>query len=330
MKNKKLVRKHIWIGYLFCAFVLLFSVSPSRYTCQPSGSRLLGRWQLSRKNVSASEQLDADTKSLIKYESLISFFEASGLPRDEVEFLFQDPRVEFYPHVIYNYLTPPPMDKYSSILFHTEGERYNLYEFMYEYDKYLTRAEDEYSVEKEIIAAILYIETKLGKDIGKYSIFNILSSIAIYGDEPYLLSIDSYVQEQYHYLPYDRRQEIVSNLKSRALEKSRWAKKELYSLIELHLETHMDILELPGSYAGAFGFPQFMPSNVLYYGVDADANGIVDLYSFPDAIMSTAKFLHEHGWNTNRRKALWRYNNSDIYVTNVLKIASTLKALASL
>lgn len=321
MKNKKLLRKRIWIGYLLCAFILLFSVSLARH---------IGQWQLSKEDIKASELIDTDTKSLANYESLISFFEASGLPRDEMEFLFRDPRVEFYPQIIYNYLTPPPMDKYSSVLFHTKGEEYDLHEFMYEYDKYLTRAENEYNVEKEIIAAILYTETKLGKDIGEYSIFNVLSSIAVYEEKPYLSSVDNYVQERYHYLPYDRRQEIASDFKSRALEKSRWAKKELYSLVELHLETHMDILELPGSYAGAFGIPQFMPSNVLYYGVDADTNGVIDLYGFPDAIMSTAKFLYENGWNINKRRALWRYNNSSIYVTKVLKTASALKVFASL
>jgi len=71
-----------------------------------------------------------------------------------------------------------------------------------------------------------------------------------------------------------------------------------------------------------------MPTSVLKYGVDADSDGKIDLYSFPDAILSVGNYLMNKGWDiniTNKRRALLRYNNSNSYVANVLETASSIK-----
>jgi membrane-bound lytic murein transglycosylase B len=61
---------------------------------------------------------------------------------------------------------------------------------------------------------------------------------------------------------------------------------------------------------GAFGLPQFLPSSVLSYGVDADGNGQIDLFMIQDAIFSTANFLVNHGYHKNKYLAFSRYYGS--------------------
>lgn len=277
---------------------------------------------------SSSIQSHISGKTLDRYKNLINYLEESGFPRDEIQFLFLDPKVEYYPEIIYNKFTLPKMDRYSSTILGTKAKKYEIQEFMKQYEKYLNIAKDKYNVEKEAIVAVLIVETKLGSDIGKYSVFNVLSSIAV-SDEPSSLHIlENHINERYHYLPFDKRQKLINIFKERAINKANWAKAEMASLIKLHLKSNIDILELPGSYAGAFGYPQFMPTSVLKYGVDADNDGKINLFDFPDAIFSIGNFLMNKGWNintTNKRRALLRYNNSHSYVANVLETASSIR-----
>lgn len=277
---------------------------------------------------SSSNQSHISSKSLDRYTNLVTYLEENGLPRDEIQFLFLDPRVEYYPQIIYNKFTPPKMDRYSSAILGTETKKYEIQEFMKQYEKYLNIAQEKYGVDKKAIVAVLIVETKLGSDIGKYSVFNVLSSIALSNGVSSLRILENHINEKYHYLSFDRRQMLTNIFKERAINKASWAKAEIANLIKLHLESHIDILELPGSYAGAFGYPQFMPTSVLKYGVDADSDGKIDLYSFPDAILSVGNYLMNKGWDintTNKRRALLRYNNSNSYVANVLETASSIK-----
>jgi membrane-bound lytic murein transglycosylase B len=92
----------------------------------------------------------------------------------------------------------------------------------------------------------------------------------------------------------------------------------------------MDPVNINGSYAGAMGICQFMPSNILTLAVDGDGNGSVDLFTHADAIASVANYLKKHGWKPglNREqkfKAVYHYNHSKYYVNTVLDIAQLLK-----
>ncbi|HCL00394.1 MAG TPA: hypothetical protein DHW42_09875 [Candidatus Marinimicrobia bacterium] len=275
-----------------------------------------------------SSRSEYRNNTLQRYENLFTYLEEKNLPLTDFRRLFLDPRVEYYDNIAVNYYKPPTMDSYSSIFFHIENKGYEIEEFINTFEDQLNVAEQSYGVNKEAIVAVLYVETKLGKVIGRYSVFNILSSLALADSPESLAKIENHVYEKYHYLDYDQRRDLIAFYKERANRKAEWAKAECASLIKLHLESHIDILELPGSYAGAFGYSQFIPSSVLRYGVDGDNDGKVDLYNYTDAIMSVANFLSHKGWDeekSNQQKALLRYNNSRSYVANVLKTASTIK-----
>jgi len=139
----------------------------------------------------------------------------------------------------------------------------------------LERAEAQFGVPKEVITAILGVETRYGKIMGSFRVLDALST----------LSFD-----------YPRRSNFFSQ--------------ELINLLLLARENDLDIFKLKGSYAGAMGYGQFIPSSYRAYAVDFDNDGSVDLLnSVEDAIGSIANYLFQHGWKSNY-PIIWEVNNS--------------------
>jgi len=139
----------------------------------------------------------------------------------------------------------------------------------------LDRAEAQFGVPKEVITAILGVETRYGKIMGSFRVLDALST----------LSFD-----------YPRRSNFFSQ--------------ELINLLLLARENDLDIFKLKGSYAGAMGYGQFIPSSYRAYAVDFDNDGSVDLLnSIEDAIGSIANYLFQHGWKSNY-PIIWEVNNS--------------------
>ena len=127
-------------------------------------------------------------------------------------------------------------------------------------------AEQTYGVPAEIILGIIGVETRYGTVMGNFSIFESLASLAFYSP---------------------RRAEFF--------------KKELEEFILLCQENNLDLLSQKGSYAGAIGIGQFMPSSIHKYAVDFDKDGKIDLInSQADAIGSVASFLNKHGWQNGQ------------------------------
>lgn len=93
----------------------------------------------------------------------------------------------------------------------------------------------------------------------------------------------------------------------------------------------MDPYNIIGSYAGAMGLCQFMPSNIPILAEDGNKDGSVNLFHHADAIASIANYLKHYGWKPGisreeAGKAVYHYNHSSYYVEIVLKIIDKLKA----
>jgi membrane-bound lytic murein transglycosylase B len=130
------------------------------------------------------------------------------------------------------------------------------------HDEHLRRAEAEYGVPPEVILGILGVETAFGRNKGSFRAIDALATIAFDGT---------------------RRQEYFRD--------------ELKELLLLARETGIDPLRVKGSYAGAMGLPQFMPSSYRKYAVDYDGDGVIDLLANPaDAIGSIASYMKAFGW----------------------------------
>ena len=130
--------------------------------------------------------------------------------------------------------------------------------------KLINTIETKYKVEKELLLALMGIETNFGTYVGK---MDILSSLAT-------LSFDK------------RRSDFFSN--------------ELLILLSLIEKDQIDYKTLYGSWAGAFGFFQFMPSTMKNYAIDYDNNNYIDLKNNNDAYASAANYLSKIGWKDDQ------------------------------
>lgn len=200
--------------------------------------------------------------------------------------------------------------------------------FMSDNDTLMASAQKKYGVRKEVIASILWIESRCGKITGTYHVPSVFLSLLMTNDS---LNINASVQRVMadQSLDSTKVDSIAALVKRRADRKASWAKRELEALERIHKKQIMDVPNLHGSWAGAFGFPQFLPSSYNSWAVDGNGDRTIDLYNVADAAKSIGNYLHINGWGRSRkqqRKAVYHYNNSDAYVNAVFTLANKLKS----
>ena len=186
----------------------------------------------------------------------------------------------------------------------------------------LNRAREVYGVDETVITAILLVETRLGGYVGNRLVINTLSTMSV-------LSEPDQREQLWRELPHDRRM-ARDKFEKKADQKSSWAYKELKSFLQFCQREGIDPVTVKGSYAGAMGICQFMPSNALTLARDGNGDGKIDLFTHSDAIHSAANYLKRYGWqpSINRKEAfdvLYKYNHSKYYVNTLLKISDRLK-----
>jgi len=194
--------------------------------------------------------------------------------------------------------------------------------YMKKYNKELSQAEKMYGVDREVITAIILIETQCGTLLGNRSVLNTLSTLASLFD----LQVRGMLWQEISDIPELTRDEF----EKKADKKSKWAYRELKAFLDHTTIERVDPVEIKGSYAGAMGISQFMPSNIPTLAKDGNSDGSIDLFNHADAIASIAFFLKRHGWkpgisNKKAQKVVHHYNHSDQYVDAVLKISKLLK-----
>jgi membrane-bound lytic murein transglycosylase B len=119
-------------------------------------------------------------------------------------------------------------------------------------------------------------------------------------------------------------------IEQRAQQKAAWAYQELKSLLTIARTQSIDPLSIRGSWAGAFGMSQFLPSSYAQFARDGNADGTINLHDRYDAMTSVATYLKSHGWTLDateaRQKAIIRtYNNSGAYSEAVLQLARLME-----
>ena len=140
-------------------------------------------------------------------------------------------------------------------------------DFWKENHELIATASKQYGVDEEIIVAIIGVETFYGRITGSYRTIDALVTLGFY---------------------------YPQNLSS---DRSPFFSSELMHYIQLSAEEGLPAAEITGSYAGAMGMGQFMPSSYREYAVDFDQNGSRDLWrSKADVVGSVANYLHRHGW----------------------------------
>jgi membrane-bound lytic murein transglycosylase B len=194
---------------------------------------------------------------------------------------------------------------------------------MHTHEEELQKTATTYGVDGCIITAILLVETALGSSVGTRSTLNSLSTLASL--------MDPDVRALFWEMIPDDKRISKTTFEQMANRRSQWAYEELKAFLRYADRQGFDPVVIPGSFAGALGLAQFMPSNILAYGQDGNADGIIDLFEPADSMASIAYFLKSHGWRPgiSPKKAaevIYHYNHSKYYVATILKIAALLKS----
>ena len=163
----------------------------------------------------------------------------------------------------------------------------------------IERVSSKYGVDPFVIVTIAGVESNYGVHHSQYSVFNALYS-------------------QIHEIP----------------RRSKWATRELAEFIKYCYNDKLDPQEIGGSYAGAFGYGQFIPSSFTRYSVDFNENGVREPYSWPDVLGSIANYLRMNGYKKNSNdyqkggdiyKSVYAYNHADNYVMAVLELTERIR-----
>jgi len=194
--------------------------------------------------------------------------------------------------------------------------------YLKSYEEELSRAEATYGVDREVITAIILVETKFGQSLGKRQVINTLSTMASLSD--------ANVRNRFWKEISGSTKLSLEAFEKKASDKSSWAYRELKALLRYSEKEEIDIFKIPGSYAGAVGIPQFMPSNIIRYAADGNMDGRIDLFEHADAIASIANFLKKSGWyrgidDEKAKKVIRQYNPSSYYIDTILQVAQKLK-----
>lgn len=189
-----------------------------------------------------------------------------NLDSEEVRVLLENAR---FKQSIVDAMTRPaeakPWYKYRPI-FITDKRIKGGIKFWREHETLIAQAAEKFGVDPQVIVAIIGVETSYGGNTGGYRVLDALTTLSFY----YPTSIR---------------------------DRSEFFSKELMNFFMLGDEEGLPLEEVTGSYAGAMGLGQFMPSSYREYAVDMDGDGRRDLWSsMPDIIGSVANYLHRHGW----------------------------------
>lgn len=247
-----------------------------------------------------------------------------GVPRAEAEAVFRDSRVPPFDGLEYSIEPREAAAMYRDFLRPSAVNAARACKRAH-WDRFEAHA-GEHGVDSNVVAAILYVETRCGGFTGNHRVLYRVARLAM-ANEP--ANVNRNVNR--HLAASDGR--APADVVRLARERGQWLHDTFYpevrAVFTIADQLGIDPLELRGSGAGAFGLPQFLPTSYLAYGVDGDRNGHVSLFNPDDAIASCANYLKEHGWRDDisgdeRRRVIWHYNRSDPYIDTVLGLASRL------
>lgn len=241
------------------------------------------------------------------------------------------------PELIQSILTHENMPKYKNLYFSVnpkeskasyrkrlkKSEVVNATSFYEKHSEDFIKAEKNFQVPKEVILAIMQMETRCGKFTGNSRIFPQLAKLAA-------ASAPENIRKNFKKQKRKDKKITFEQVKDRG----KWLENTFlpHTLATIVIAKNKNIhpLEMKGSYSGAIGLVQFLPGNKLTFGVDGNFDGKIDLFDPKDAIPSAANFLKFNGWKDleisrkEQEAVIWSYNRSKPYVSTVLTMAKNM------
>lgn len=236
------------------------------------------------------------------YSRVIQRLRRSGVPAAYAWQVFSNPGIRIEPKISDRFLKPAEkMDytDYRKIFVNTKRIDGGV-KFYKEHGALLNSIADRYGVDPILILSFVGVETQYGLYASAYPVFNSLHT-------------------------------IIHNIPRRA----KWAEDEMVAWFMICRVDGLGPHDVKGSYAGAFGYGQFMPTSFKRYAVDMDGDGVREPFEWADVMASIANYLLKRGdydigssdfsENSANWRAVWKYNPSKNYVKVVLELRSELQ-----
>jgi membrane-bound lytic murein transglycosylase B len=189
--------------------------------------------------------------------------------------------------------------------------------------KSFRKMERAFGVEKEVVTAILLVESGFGENTGAHRVIPTLAGMVLMDSAENLQKSHEVLSQIDPDLNYEQLERIVKR-------KANWAYDELKSFLEIVRKERLDALEVRGSHAGALGMAQFLPSSYLAYASNPRSFERW-LLGKEEAILSVANYLKANGWRRKlslegKKKVIWSYNRSRPYVETILEVAQRIRS----
>ncbi|MCS5615130.1 MAG: lytic murein transglycosylase [Candidatus Marinimicrobia bacterium] len=247
------------------------------------------------------EALREDVLNDPAFQKVWSYLEDKDVPKDYIVNTFLDSGIKIHSKIIDSFNNPyekKNWDVYRKI-FMTDKRLLGGIKFFKENSKLVMQVSDSMRVDPYLLVSLIGIESNYGKHYGQYTVFNALYTLI-------------------HQLP----------------RKVKWASRELAEFILLCHGNKIEPHSIYGSYAGAFGFGQFIPSSFNNYAIDFDGDSVRHHDEWPDVLGSIANYLLKNGYKSDNDdyskgsrnwKSVFAYNHSNNYVGVVMELRQEIK-----
>ena len=247
---------------------------------------------------------------------------ADGVPRGDVDRVFSDPRMPAFDGLTFS----PHQPKEGKTMYRNflgELGTSTARQCRASWGESFERAQKRFGVPANVCAAIITVETQCGRNTGRSVVLYRLARLSMAKDP------DNFASNVQRWGAGDP--DIERRLRTRAQYLEDTFYPEVRAVFTIAKQQRIDPLALRGSGAGAFGYPQFLPTSYLNHAVDGNGDGKISLYDADDATASCANYLAHYGWrqgisHQQKRAVIWRYNRSDSYIDTVLALADRLDA----
>ncbi|MEE3195605.1 MAG: lytic murein transglycosylase [Candidatus Neomarinimicrobiota bacterium] len=235
------------------------------------------------------------------FQTVWNHLDKKDVPKEYVIKTFLNSEIKIHPKIINSFNNPYEKKEWEQYrkIFITEKRIKGGMNFFYDNKDLIEQVSDSLKVDKFLLVSLIGVESNYGKHYGQYSVFNALYTLI-------------------HQLP----------------RKKKWAAKELSEFIILCHGNKINPHSIKGSYAGAFGFGQFIPSSFNYYAIDFDGDKIRHHNKWPDVLGSVANYLLKNGYKPNTNdysksssawKSVFAYNRSNNYVGVIMELRQEIK-----
>jgi len=243
-----------------------------------------------------------ETKTDSLAEEIKTRLKDKEIPESFIDAAFAHDSVQIHDRIVERFANPAEKMEYKKYrkIFIKDTRIDKGREFYYANKDMVDSIAKMYGVERSLLLSIAGVESNFGGNHKKYSVFN-----AYYT--------------------------IINSIPRRA----EWAKSELAEYLEYCYRDDVPVQSVHGSYAGAFGYGQFIPSSFNRFAVDHDKDGLRSHDEWPDVLASMANYLIKHGFgkgstdyskDSDNWKGIYGYNHSTHYVRVVIELRNEIES----